>query len=172
MHRPSLQRNVLFLCKNQGIKAVVIEERVSDADFSEGSAHEVLSMTKIGPVIDPPVDGTLAIERRIIAIDILGHRPGNVARVFYSRLWRRAIRTCVDVELMTGDVICVSLCSLSKQWVDRIRRQAFRGTVGIDGGNDLRQFLTICGVGAGGGGDIGAAARCVCGQGAGDSHCR
>ena len=81
LHRPSLQRKVLFLCKNQGIKAVVIEERIPHADLSEGGAHEIQSVPKIGLVIDPPVDRGLAIQRRIIAINIFGDRFGNVASV-------------------------------------------------------------------------------------------
>jgi hypothetical protein len=71
LHRPSLQWKALFLCKDQGIEAIVIEERISHADFSKGGAHQVLAVTQIGPVVDPPVDYALTIKGRIIAIDIL-----------------------------------------------------------------------------------------------------
>ena len=129
-------------------------------------------MPKIGLIVDPSVDCSLAIERRIIPIDIFGDRFGNVASVLDARLRRGAVGSRMNIELMAGDVIGVSLRGLGQQWVDRIRWQSLRRTVGVDGSNDLCQFLPIRGVGAGGGGDIGAAACRVCGQGACDSHCR
>ena len=95
-------------------------------------------MTNIGPVVDPPVDGTLTVEWWIIAIDIFGDGSGNVACVPDARLGCRAIGARMDIELMAGDVIGVSLRGLGKQWIDRIRRQSFRCTIGVDSINDLR----------------------------------
>ena len=73
---------VLRFRKNQSIKAIIFEERVSDADFGKGGAHQILSVAQIALIVDPPGDNLLPIERRIISVDIFGDRLGNITSVF------------------------------------------------------------------------------------------
>ncbi len=62
--------NQLRLGKYHGVEAVVIEEGVSHADLGKCSAHQILTVTRVTPVVDPPVDGLLPTERGIVAIDV------------------------------------------------------------------------------------------------------
>ena len=95
-------------------------------------------MTHIALVVNPPVDDLLSIKWRIIAIDIFRDRLGNIAGVCNAGLRRRAVGARMNVEFVAGDVIGMSLRGLGKQWIDGIRRQSFRCTIGVDGGNYLR----------------------------------
>ena len=97
------------LGEDQDVKAVVIEERVSHADLGEGGTHQVLAVTQVSFVVDPPVDDSLPIERRVIAIDVLGDRPSHIAAVPHARLGCGAVGAGVDVQLMAGDIVGMSL---------------------------------------------------------------
>ena len=102
----------LWLGKDHGVEAVVIEEGVSHADLCKGGAHQVLTVAYITPVIDPPVDSFLPAERGIIAIDVFGDGPGDVAGVGDTGAGCGTIRACMDIDLVAGDVVGVSLCRL------------------------------------------------------------
>ena len=74
------------LCEHQCVKAIVIEERIAYADLGECGTSEVLTMARVAPIVDPPVDDSLPIERGIIAVDVFGDRSRHKAAVPDARL--------------------------------------------------------------------------------------
>ena len=102
----------LGLRKNQGIEAVILEESISDTDLGKGGTQQVLTMPRVGFIVDPPVDRALTVQRRIIAVDIFSDRPGSIAGICHTGSCCRAIAACMDVKLVAGDINRVSLCCL------------------------------------------------------------
>lgn len=128
----------LGLGKDHSVEAVVIEEGVSHADLGKGGADQVLSVTRIGPVVNPPVEGLLSAERGKIAVDIFRDRSGSVACVGNTRPDCGAICACMDINLMAGNIVGVPLCCLGELRVDRVGRQTSLRSIVIQGADDLR----------------------------------
>ena len=60
----------LLLCKDQGVKAVIVKEGVAHANLGESGAYQVLPVTRVGLVVNPPVDRGLPIQRWVVAVDV------------------------------------------------------------------------------------------------------
>ncbi len=104
---------VLRFRKNEGVKTVILEECIANADFGKDGADQILAVAQIALIVDPPGDGLLSVKRRIIPVDVFRDRLGNITGVFDACLRRGAIGTGMAIKLMTGDVVGVPLGGLA-----------------------------------------------------------
>src|ERR1051325_2164684 len=131
------ENNLLRFGKNQSVETIIVEERISDADFGKSCTDQVLPMAHVTLVVDPPIDDSLPIQRRIIAIDVFGNGFGKIPRIFHAGLRRGTIRSGMDIDLMTSHIIGLSLCGLGQQSTDSVSGQAFLSPVAIEGVDHL-----------------------------------